>query len=69
MNTRDPVCYAEVDQQAASEHKLVSEQNNTRYYFCSAQCKNQFDRDPGLYMSRSMDWETTDTETTDNYTA
>jgi uncharacterized membrane protein YraQ (UPF0718 family)/YHS domain-containing protein len=46
---RDPVCGMSVDTEHA-EHR--SFQKGETYYFCSAGCKETFDRDPGKYISR-----------------
>jgi YHS domain-containing protein len=39
---RDPVCGMMVDEKKGSK----SEHDGTAYYFCSSNCKNEFDRDP-----------------------
>ena len=39
----DPVCGMQVDPQQAAG---TSEYQGTTYYFCSAGCKRQFDKDP-----------------------
>jgi Cu+-exporting ATPase len=43
----DPVCSMEVDPQQAAG---ASECQGTTYYFCSAGCKRQFDKDPARYV-------------------
>jgi Cu+-exporting ATPase len=45
----DPVCGMEVDPQQAAG---ASEYQGTTYYFCSAGCKRQFDKDPGAFVSQ-----------------
>lgn len=60
--TRDPVCLCEVDQLDATTAGLTSDSNAQVYFFCSQQCKQQFDQNPGAYLSslQSMeqeDWE------------
>jgi YHS domain-containing protein len=65
--TRDPVCYAEVDEAEAANQGLESEENGRKYYFCSDKCKDRFDRDPGAFMEIYPDLETTDDERTDDY--
>ena len=42
----DPVCGMTVDP-ATAEHR--SSHGGETYYFCSAGCKQSFDRDPGKY--------------------
>ncbi len=43
---RDPVCKMEVDESTA---KGKSEYKNQTYYFCSLDCKEQFDNNPERY--------------------
>ena len=43
----DPVCRMNVPE---SQAKYVSIQNNVKYYFCSAACKQEFDRNPSKYV-------------------
>jgi Cu+-exporting ATPase len=43
---RDPVCGMMVDEKRA---KLKSECDGRTYYFCSAWCKSNFDKDPNKY--------------------
>jgi Cu+-exporting ATPase len=38
----DPVCGMQVEKNVAGK----SEHNGQQFYFCSAQCKQQFDRNP-----------------------
>jgi Cu+-exporting ATPase len=43
---KDPVCGMDIQpEQAAAQ----SEHKGQTYYFCSAQCKQQFDQDPQRY--------------------
>lgn len=44
---KDPVCGMSVDPKTAA---FKSEHNGKRYFFCSANCKQQFDQDPNQYM-------------------
>lgn len=46
---RDPVCGREVDRQSTSER---SEYEGQTFYFCSAGCKKDFERDPKDYVLR-----------------
>jgi len=43
---RDPVCGMMVDERKA---KLKSERDGRVFYFCSAGCKAEFDKDPQRY--------------------
>jgi YHS domain-containing protein len=42
----DPICKMKVDEKKA---KFMSEYNGKIYYFCSAQCKKEFDKNPKKY--------------------
>jgi Cu+-exporting ATPase len=42
---RDPVCGMQVDEHTAQQ----SEYEGHTYYFCSATCKQEFDRNPQRY--------------------
>jgi YHS domain-containing protein len=44
----DPVCKMNV---AESQAKYASTLNDRKYYFCSAACKAEFDRNPTKYLS------------------
>jgi YHS domain-containing protein len=46
---RDPVCGMKVNEETA---RAVSEYEGEEYYFCSEECKEEFDRDPALYAER-----------------
>ncbi len=48
----DPVCRMEVDENAGREHGLTSLFQGKTYYFCSDQCKRQFDKNPGSYVGK-----------------
>lgn len=52
MNTSataiDPVCGMTVDK-ATAQHKSVS--GDQTYYFCSAHCKDMFDKDPEKFQA------------------
>ena len=48
----DPVCGMSVDT-ARAEYR--SFHKGETYYFCSAGCKETFDKDPAKYMSRVED--------------
>ncbi len=51
----DPVCGMEVDQARAGAMGLTSEYQGKTYYFCSAECKAEFDADPARYVERPPD--------------
>lgn len=46
---RDPVCDESVDERKAKSKGLISEYEGQTHYFCSADCKELFDQDPGQY--------------------
>jgi len=43
----DPVCRMNVQE---SQAKYTSSQNDKKYYFCSAACKSEFERNPTKYI-------------------
>ncbi len=43
----DPICNMEVDE-STSEFK--SDYNGTSYYFCSQECKDEFDENPDSFI-------------------
>ncbi|MDM7915636.1 MAG: YHS domain-containing protein [Candidatus Eisenbacteria bacterium] len=47
---RDPVCGMTVEESRAA---ATSEYKGNRYYFCSMECKRQFDRQPEKYATTS----------------
>ena len=47
---RDPVCNMEVNEQSAQAQSKFQGQN---YYFCSQECKEKFDKEPGQYAKKS----------------
>ncbi len=49
----DPVCGMEVDLNRAGALGLMSEYQGKTYYFCSKECKEEFDKDPGQYVDES----------------
>jgi YHS domain-containing protein len=48
---RDPVCGMSVTYDNAQAR---SEYNGQTYYFCSMDCKEQFDRDPERYVKQEQ---------------
>ena len=47
--TKDPVCGMQVDSTAAA---ATSEYKGKKYYFCSAHCKKEFDKNPQKYVKQ-----------------
>ena len=45
--TKDPVCAMEIDEQTASWSSVHKEKS---YYFCSAGCKDKFDKEPDKFL-------------------
>ena len=45
--TKDPVCNMTVDEKTA---KFKSDFGGKTYYFCSSQCKSNFDKNPAKYI-------------------
>jgi P-type Cu+ transporter len=43
---RDPVCGAEVEEDEAAATAVYQDKD---YFFCSSECKEKFDRDPGAF--------------------
>ncbi len=48
-SSRDPVCRMEVSRKQAEASELKSEIGGTTYYFCSPECKKEFDKDPARF--------------------
>jgi Cu+-exporting ATPase len=48
---RDPVCGMEVTYETAQAR---SEYDGQTYYFCSLDCKEDFDKDPERYISQTQ---------------
>lgn len=46
---QDPVCKMKVDKNKA---KYPSDYKGERYYFCSENCKKQFDADPQSFITK-----------------
>ncbi|HSV49073.1 MAG TPA: YHS domain-containing protein [Candidatus Acidoferrales bacterium] len=44
---KDPVCKMDVDEKTA---KLKTDYNGKTYYFCNANCKASFDKNPSKYI-------------------
>ena len=48
----DPVCKMEIDPKTAAGK---SDFDGKTYYFCSAGCKREFDKDPGRYLGKTSE--------------
>jgi YHS domain-containing protein len=48
---RDPVCGMQVNEQTAAAQ---SQYGNREYYFCSEDCKRQFDQHPDRYAQETV---------------
>jgi len=48
--SKDPVCLMDVDEQTAA---WSSRSGETTYYFCSANCKAEFDKDPERFVRKT----------------
>ena len=46
----DPVCNESVDERKAKAQGWMSEFEGQTHYFCSADCKEIFEQDPGQYV-------------------
>jgi len=44
--TTDPVCHMEVDEESADFRSNLA---GTEYYFCSQECKDEFENNPEEY--------------------
>ena len=55
--TKDPVCACDVDEMQAITHGLSTDLNGRVYFFCSEDCKKQFDADPSQFADRLPEWE------------
>ena len=47
---KDPVCGMMIESETAADHSSFQ---GEEYYFCSDKCKQQFESDPGRYVSKS----------------
>ena len=57
---RDPVCDAPINELSAIREGLSTERFRRRFYFCSGQCKRQFEIDPLAFACG--DWPMDDTD-------
>ena len=51
----DPICGMDVDEKRATAAGRTSQHNGTTYYFCSDDCKKQFDAEPAKYLAAGHD--------------
>lgn len=49
----DPVCKMSIIEESA-QHKV--EYQGKKYYFCSAACRNAFEKNPGKYLKEKTWW-------------
>jgi RND family efflux transporter MFP subunit len=59
QRAQDPVCLMEVDAGKAKAAGLSSEYGGKTYYFCMAECKQKFDRNPGGFLGKTAEGEKT----------
>jgi YHS domain-containing protein len=52
---RDPVCEMQVNEDKARSEGLTVDYQHTTYFFCSLGCKQQFEKDPRLFVARKPD--------------
>jgi RND family efflux transporter MFP subunit len=52
MLSKDPVCGMETDEKKAAASGMTSSYRGTIYYFCSKECKEEFDKDPNRYIRK-----------------
>ena len=52
MMSVDPVCGMEVDEARANATGKTSVYRGKTYYFCAEECKEQFDKDPGRFVTK-----------------
>ena len=50
LMAKDPVCDESVDERRATANGWISEFEGQTHYFCSDDCKELFDQDPGQYI-------------------
>ena len=50
--SKDQVCGMDVDESTARDFGLVSEYRKTTYFFDSIQCKQNFEKNPELYVGK-----------------
>ena len=51
----DPVCLTEIDESEAYSYGLSTMHLGRRYFFCSEQCKKDFDNDPETFIVQEGD--------------
>jgi YHS domain-containing protein len=49
---RDPVCGIDIDEINVPE-SLQAEREDSMFYFCSPECKLEFDQDPAKFIARA----------------
>jgi len=49
----DPVCGMQVDENAAAPERYTSQHSGQTFYFCSEECKQEFDENPDEFVRKS----------------
>jgi membrane fusion protein, copper/silver efflux system len=55
LSSRDPVCGMDVDEKKAKASGRKSEYHGVTYFFCSDECKERFDKNPGQYLRKGAE--------------
>ena len=50
---KDPICGMTVDPETARNNGLIVESQGKTYWFCSADCKEQFERNPQGFLDKA----------------
>ena len=51
---KDPVCGMQIDKLHAEGEGLTSDYQGQKYYFCSKECKQEFDKNPKSFASQQQ---------------
>ncbi len=54
--SKDPVCEMDVDESLAIKYRLFVQHEEKTFYFCSDDCKDQFQRYPAVYSGVPTPW-------------
>jgi YHS domain-containing protein len=52
---KDPVCGLEVSAKKASKENRATHYNGRTYYFCSEECKRQFEKNPSRFIKKTSE--------------
>jgi YHS domain-containing protein len=66
--TKDPVCEMPVKEEQAMKLELTSDYSGRMFYFCCAECKEEFDRNPEIYVGPGFEQERLDDDGAGAYT-